>query len=324
MGNFTRGKDGRIYYGKGTQGGLAPNPPSFGSAPTMPILPPAPGTPQDTQSDAIGSYSKFNLIKSGLSVDEITDIETRPAVADLPKTSWGKLALDEADALGYERISKLSGGKYMVAAAYDNLVENHKLHDFAPDAEAAKVKAHDSTVPLQKLLMSMKASAAENNYSQEDVARIDKVLAGYTEARHINTRAFTIDSSGGDDRIVYTNDMVRLLDLAKVSYKEEQASPSQGTVRLIEKAEAQRRYMKNSTSGSAGGGGFIKFDKKPSRELIDARIKVKLLEKEYYSETQKKARFDILGRQDKKLSDLSSKIAHFKQSLNTLENRKAS
>jgi hypothetical protein len=322
MGNFTRGKDGKMYYGKGTQGGLAPTPPTFNAAPSIPSMPTAPALPGDISNDAIGSYSKFELIKNGFTVDEVTDIETRPAIADLPKTSWGKLALEEADRSGYETISKLSGGKYMVAAAYDNLVENHKLHEFTKNADEAKAKAYDSTVPIQKLLMSMKSSSAENNYSQEDIARIDRIMAGYTEPSHINTRAFTIDSSGGDERIVYTNDMVRILDLAKVSYKEEKESPSQGTLRLMEKAESQRRYMKHSTSGAAVNGGYIKFDKKPSRELVDARIKVKLLEKEYYTETQKSTRFDILGRQEKKVADLGSKLAQFRQTLNIMENRK--
>lgn len=324
MGKFTKGKDGKMYYGKGTQGGLAPMPPTFNSAPGIPELPTAPRTSPSSfdAADAVGSYSAIELIKKGLTAGEIEDITTRPAIADLPKTSWGKLALEEADQHGYSQIARLSGGKYLVAAAYDNLVENHDLNKYVKDDEAAKAAAYDKTVPIQKLLVSMKASAVENNYSREDIERIDRVLAGHTQADHLNTRAFNIDSSSGSDRIVYSNDMVRLLDLAKVAYKEESAEPSEGTKRLIAKSDAQKLYMKNSTMAFAGMGGFMVFKAKPSRDLIDARIKVKLTEEEFYKEVSRKSTFDLFSRKEKKVADLNAKLAHFRQTLNILENRK--
>lgn len=330
MGNFTRGKDGKIYYGKGTQGGLAPTPPSFPSGVTTP--PPAPpavvaGVPLPSgytpiNVGEVGSFSKVFLVHEGFTADEIIDIETRPAKADLPKVSWGKLALDEAEQIGYSKISRLSGGQYLVAAGYDNLVENHRLHDYISNPEEAKQRAYNSTAPIQKLLLAMKASAEENNYSQQDVERIDRVLAGYTEAHHINARAFTIDSSGGDERIVYTNDMVRLLDLAKVSYKEEQEDPSDYTKRFTAKADAQKRYMKSVTSQNGLSGGFIQFQSKPSKELIDTRINVKLLEKDFLKESQKKTTFDLFGRQEKKVESIKMRLDHLRKTLEILENRK--
>lgn len=325
MGNFTRGKDGKIYYGKGTQGGLAPTPPTFSPSGTSGI-PPLPARPNSDPSGidlgAIGSYSKFSLIKEGFTVEEIHDIETRPALADLPKTSWGKLALEEADRNGYDTISKLSGGRYLVAAGYDNLVENHRLEEFVKDQADAKKRAYESTLPIQKMLLAMKSSAVENNYSSEDVARIDRVMAGYTQPDHINTRAFTLDGDGANERIVYTHDMVRLLDLAKVAYKEEKANPSDGAQRLINKAEAQKRYMRSVTTTNASAGGFIKFDIKPSKDLIDARIKVKLLQEEYFNESRKSERFDLFGRQAKKTAIIKQKLEHFRKNLDILENRK--
>lgn len=323
MGNFTRGSDGKVYYGKGTKGGLAPVAPSFNSPLVGNTLPVVPGVPNPiAQADAVGSYSGMDLIKQGLTVGEIQDVTTRPATADLPKVSWGKLALDEADNIGYKDISRLSGGKYLVAASYDNLVENHGLNTYVKDDAAAKDAAYDKTVPIQKLLTSMRASAVENNYSQEDIARIDRVSAGYTEPHHLNNRAFVIDSSAGADRIVYSNDMVRLLDLAKVAYTEEAAEPSEGTKRLIAKSDAQKLYMKNSSTGTANGGGFILFKSKPSRELIDARVKVKLLQEELYRESGRKATFDLFGRKEKKVEQLSANLSYSRNSLQILENRK--
>jgi hypothetical protein len=323
MGNFTRGSDGRVYYGKGTKGGLAPVAPAFNSSTLNSSLPTVPGVLSPVNAaDAVGSYSAMELIKKGLTVGEIEDVTTRPAKADLPKTSWGKLALDEADQLGYSQIARLSGGKYLVAASYDNLVENHGLNDYVKDDEAAKAAAYDKTVPIQKLLASMKASAVENNYSKEDIERIDRVMAGYSAPDHLNTRAFHIDSSSGTDRVVYSNDMVRLLDLAKVAYKEEAAEPSEGTKRLISKAEAQKSYMKNSTSAFGRMGGFMVFKAKPSKDLIDARIKVKLTEEEYYTESKRKSTFDLFSRKEKKIEQLATQLSHYKKSLEILENRK--
>lgn len=323
MGNFTRGSDGKVYYGKGTKGGLAPVAPTFGGLSGSSGLPTPPGTAGPVnEADSVGSYSAMNLIKKGISASEIQDITTRPALADLPKVSWGKLALDEADRIGYNEISRLSGGKYLVAASYDNLVENHNLNSYVKDNIEARNAAYDKTVPIQKLLASMKASAVENNYFKEDVDRIDRVMAGYTEPHHLNSRAFNLDSSSSEDRIVYSNDMVRLLDLAKVSYTAEKESPSEGTKRLISKADSQKLYMRYSATTATNSGGFIAFKSKPSRELIDARVKIKLTQEELYRESSKKATFDLFSRKDKKVEQLSAILAHQKQSLEILENRK--
>lgn len=150
---------------------------------------------------------------------------SRPAAADLPNVSWGRLAIEEADNIGYENIAKFSGGKYLVSAAYDNLVENYDLNGMPKNDEESRSKAVNSSLPLQKLLVSMKHSAAESNYSQADVERIDSVLSDYNGTDYLNNRAYTLDSTDG--RVVYTKDMVRILDLAKVSYQEESAHPSE-------------------------------------------------------------------------------------------------
>jgi hypothetical protein len=323
MGKFTRGSDGRVYYGKGTKGGLAPVAPTFNGSTSNSNLPAIPGVPSPiNEADTVGSYSAMDLIKQGITAGEIQDATTRPAAADLPKTSWGKLALEEADMIGYSQIARLSGGKYLVAASYDNLVENHDLNKYPSTDQAAKAAAYDKTVPIQKLLASMKASAVENNYSQEDVERINRVMAGYTDPNHLNTRAFHIDSSSGSDRVVYSNDMVRILNLAKVAYAEEAAEPSEGTKRLISKAEAQKLYMRNSTTASGSNGGFMVFKTKPSKDLIDARIKVKLAQEQIYAESRRKATFDLFSRKEKKVEQLSAQLAHYRKSLEILENRK--
>lgn len=335
MKNFTRGKNGKLYHGKGTQGGLAPLPPTLSGSKSLLPIPPALLAGLSPIAAALPNFDNFieptvgghamsSLVKAGLTGREIEDIATRPSKANLPKVSWGSVALAEADNAGYENIAKLAGGKYLVGAAYDNLVSNYDLDNHAKTEAESRIRAHANTVPIQKLLSAMKHSAAANAYSKSDIGKIDHLLEGYSSPDYINARAFDIDEDSKDRKLVYSRDMVRILNLAKVSYLAEQEEPSSYHELAEDKARSQRNYLRETTSANASGGGYPKFKDAPSERLIEARVSVKLVEKELAREAkQPGSRLDLFARKQKKADELNNKLAHAREGLELLENRKA-
>lgn len=309
MGNFTRGKDGKLYYGKGTQGGLAPTPPQF-STPTIPGFPPPAPTLgyDDSRVDDIAGYSIAELAKQGLTANEIYTIQNKPAEADLPKISWGSIVMEDAETFGYQKTAKTVGGSHFVAAGYDNLVKNFGLNSFAKSQEEMKKKAWNQAKPIQQLLAAMKYSAEENNYSQEDVDRIDRLMAGYSGPDRINTRVFQIENLNGEERLVYSKDAARIFDVAAAAYKAETANPSPRTEEAQAKAAANNNYMSgNLNLGNVSG--VVAFSKKPSVQLQRARVEEALARKVLQSEYNKKRTFDLFGRGDKKIAELEQRVA---------------
>jgi hypothetical protein len=310
MGNFTRGKDGRMYYGKGTQGGLAPTPPQF-ATPTPPGFPPPPGgsVPTNQAENAnIAGYSIMELAKQGLTANELYTIENKPAEADLPKISWGSLVMEDAETFGYDKTSRAIGGEHFVAAGYDNLTKNFDLEKPAKDQEEMKKRVRSQAKPIQQLLAAMKYSSDENNYSKEDRDRIDRLMAGYDGPDRVNTRVFETEELNGETRLVYSNDAVRILNVAAATYKAESANPSNRTQEAQAKAAAKQNYMSgNLNLGNISG--MVVFDKKPSVQLQRARIEEALAKKALNAEQSKKRTFDILGRGDKKIAELQQRAS---------------
>lgn len=77
----------------------------------------------------------------------------------------------------------------------------------------------------------------------------------------------------------------------------------------MSKIAAQHKYMNKSTTGNGQNGGYVTFEKKPSKQLINARIESKKAEMAYYAEARKPARFELFGRQEKKFATLEAKQA---------------
>lgn len=271
----------------------------------------------------VGEHPVSSLVKAGLTGREIEDISTRPAKANAPKVSWGSVVLAEADNFGYESMSKLAGGNYLVAAAYDNLSSNYEIHRYPKTEAEYRERAYASTEPIQKLLASMRLSAAENRYSARDLEKINRIMGGYTGSDHLNTRAFDMDEGSSDNRLVYSRDMAHLLNLAQVSYEKEQDQPSSYHLAAEDKARAQRNYLRETTSDNAINGGYLQFKDAPSKELIEARVTVKLAEKELFrSRNETGPRIDLFSRREKRLIELESKLSYAKHSLELMENWK--
>ena len=310
MGNFTRGKDGRMYYGKGTQGGLAPTPPQF-ATPTPPNFPPPPGSrlsPLSTPSnDTIAGYSVIELAKAGLTADEMYSIQNKPAEVDLPKISWGSLVMEEAEKFGYDRTAKSVGGNHFVAAGYDNLSSNFDLDKPVKDQEEMKKRASNQAKPIQQLLAAMKYSADENNYTQEDRDRIDMLMAGYSGPYRLNSRVFHTEELNGETRLVYSKDAVRILNVAAATYKAESANPSVRTQEAQDRASSKQNYMSgNLAIGNMSG--IVSFDKKPSIQLQRVRVEEALAKKALYAEQSKKKTFDLFGRGEKKVAEMQQRF----------------
>ena len=317
MKNFTRGKDGKLYYGKGTQGGLAPMPPQISTPASMNL----PSSPQSASSPTLGGYSMIELAKMGFTADEMYTIQNKPAEADLPQISWGSLVMEDAEKFGYSATAKTVGGSHFVAAGYDKLVKIHDLEKFPKTQEEMRRRASRQAFALQQLCAAMKYSADEQGYSQEDRDRIDRVMAGYSGPDRINSRAFTLDNSTGEERLVYSRDAARVLDVAKVSYIAETSNPSERTSKAMAQANAKKEYMASNSSQVSQNGGYVNYDCTPSEALVKARVEESLKRKELQKEYDKKRTFDILGRGEQKIQKLEQTLAQYSQMRKNLEQK---
>jgi hypothetical protein len=160
MGKLTRGKDGRLYNGKGTRGGLAPSKPASdtGEAKDIPSLPEA----SYSQSEVSVGISRNSLDLVAVKLATLK-IEAPAEVSDLISDIES-----EASSIEFPNHNHASGEDWL---SLEELIQNDNLYENNCDAVSGEIYNY-----LEEM---------SNHYP--DITKIDLVQLDYTKGAHVAT-----------------------------------------------------------------------------------------------------------------------------------------
>jgi hypothetical protein len=167
MAKLTRGKDGRLYNGKGTRGGLAPSKPDM-AQPALDTLPTLPEASSRLSDDANKPRpDKIQLAAAKLSALKATPPET---IADLSVDIES-----EANTIEFPNHNAASGEDWLTL---EELIENDNLYENNCDAVSGEIYNY-----LEEMA---------SHYPE--ISKIDLVQLNYNKGAHVAVTA-TIDES---------------------------------------------------------------------------------------------------------------------------------